>query len=169
MRYFKWGVARLILESEPCPDVVPMWIEGFDRIMHESRTFPRFIPRGGKDVSVTFGEKVDMEARFGDLRERWRQLVLAGEKQDGLTELGECPESLKYSDEAVKLREECTIRVREEVLKLRRDRAWTDEDPKARLADTWRIEGKTGKREGQMADGSWSHEEGVKRPKRPRP
>jgi len=165
MRYFKWGVARLILESEPCPDVVPIWIEGFDRIMHESRTWPRFIPRAGKDVSVTFGERVDMEATFGDLREKWRQMVLDAEKEDGSVELGVCPENLKNDEKAVKLREECTMRVREEVLKLRRGRAWPDEDPKAQLADTWRLEGKPGKREGQMADGSWVHEEGVKRPR----
>jgi len=160
MRYFKWGVARMILESEPAPDMVPMWIEGFDRVMHESRTWPRFVPRAGCDVSVTFGERVDVDARFGDLRERWRKLV-DGEE----VELGVCPERLRESEEAVKLREECTMRVREEVLKLRRGRAWVDEDPKAQLADTWRLEGKPGKREGLMADGSWVHEEGVKREK----
>ncbi|KAJ9639507.1 Lyso-phosphatidylcholine acyltransferase [Coniosporium tulheliwenetii] len=75
MRYFKWGVSRLILESEPVPEMVPIWIEGFDTVMHESRTFPRFVPRVGKEISVSFGEAVDMERRFGDLRERWRRLV----------------------------------------------------------------------------------------------
>jgi monolysocardiolipin acyltransferase len=74
MRYFKWGVARLILEPPICPDVVPIWIEGTDQIMHESRTFPRFVPRAGKHVSVTFGDPVDTEARFADLRQRWRDL-----------------------------------------------------------------------------------------------
>lgn len=159
MRYFKWGVARLILESEPCPDVVPMWLEGFDRVMHESRTWPRFVPRVGHDVSVTFGERVDMEARFGDLRERWRKMLLAAEEAEGEVELGVCPESLKDSEEARRLRMECTMRVREEVLKLRRGRGWPDEDPKSSLAETWKVEGKTGNRQGQMADGSWVKEE----------
>lgn len=45
MRYFKWGVSRLILESDPLPDIVPMWIEGPQEIMDEARTFPRFLPR----------------------------------------------------------------------------------------------------------------------------
>lgn len=75
MRYFKWGVARLILEAEPMPDVVPMFIDGTCEIMHEDRTFPRFVPRGGKKVTVAFGDKVDMEATFGDLRARWKRLV----------------------------------------------------------------------------------------------
>lgn len=28
MRYWKWGVARMILEAEPCPDVLAIWIDG---------------------------------------------------------------------------------------------------------------------------------------------
>lgn len=74
MRYFKWGVSRLILEPPEAPDLVPMFIEGTDQIMHESRGFPKFIPRLFKRVSVTFGDEVDMEAAFGDLRKRWRQI-----------------------------------------------------------------------------------------------
>lgn len=40
MRYFKWGVARMILESEPCPDVMCMWIDGPQFVMANERTFP---------------------------------------------------------------------------------------------------------------------------------
>lgn len=158
MRYFKWGVSRLILESEPCPDLVPIWIEGFDQVMHESRRFPRFIPRIGKAVSVTFGREVDMEAVFGDLRQRWQDLVRCdrSERPQGEYGLGELSEGLKYGQEAVDLRKECTLKVREEVLKLRGQRGWPDEDPKARLLDTRRAEGShDGKREGRMEDDSW--------------
>lgn len=155
MRYFKWGVSRLILESEPCPDLVPLFIEGFQGIMPEERGWPRPMPRLGAHVHVTFGSKVDVEKRFGDLRKRWRDLVHR-EKLTNLdaTEcsLGECPESLKTDPEAVRLREECTMRVREEVLLVRALRGWGNEDPKARLVDTWRAEGDP--REGRMEDGS---------------
>lgn len=75
MRYFKWGVARLILEAEPMPDVVPMFIDGTSDVMNEHRGFPRFVPRPGKKVKVAFGDKVDMEATFGDLRRQWKGLV----------------------------------------------------------------------------------------------
>ncbi|KAK8214563.1 hypothetical protein IWZ01DRAFT_500196 [Phyllosticta capitalensis] len=151
MRYFKWGVARLILESEPCPDVVPMWVEGPDQIMHESRTFPRFLPRVGKDVNVTFGDRVDTEAVFGDLRARWRRLKerYGGE---GL-EVGVLNESLKHAKEAVELRKECTMRVRNEVLKVRRKRGLPDEDPKVGLVETWALEGPG--QEGKKKDDSW--------------
>ena len=88
MRYFKWGVARLILESEPMPDMLPMFIDGTQNIMSEERTFPRFLPRGGKKFHITFGELLDMEAKFGDLRKRWRELV----RKDRLRALGEAGE-----------------------------------------------------------------------------
>ncbi|KAF9637554.1 Tafazzin [Lasiodiplodia theobromae] len=153
MRYFKWGVARLILESEPhCPDVVPMWVEGPQQVMHEGRTFPRFLPRPNKTVSVTFGERVDVEKVFGDLRARWRKLK---EKEPGSAalEVGVLSEGLKYGKEAVELRKECTMRMREEVLKVRRSIGLPDEDPKAGLVETWALEGP--KNEGKMDDESW--------------
>ena len=161
MRYFKWGVARLILEPGECPDVVPMWIEGNDQVMHESRTWPRFVPRVGKDISVTFGDKVNTEEVFGDLRRRWRRLEEKDIIRDGKgvggyntgRGVGVLSERLMYGVEAVQLREECTRRVRREVLKVRRATGWPDEDPKEGLVETWRVEG--GKREGKMEDGSW--------------
>lgn len=152
MRYFKWGVSRLILESEPCPDVVPIWIEGPDQVMHESREFPRFIPRPFKDVSVTFGQKLDGEKLFGDLRERWKQVRAKEEGATTVLPIGELNDALKYSDEAVKIRKECTLRVRAAVLDVRRTRGWPDMDPKAGLAETWALEG--GNHEGKKADGS---------------
>lgn len=158
MRYFKWGVSRLILESEPCPDLVPVWIEGFEQVMHESRSWPRPLPRVGADIHVWFGEKVDGEEKFGDLRRRWRALFdTARAKEPGVEyRLGEIPESLKHDAEAVQLRQECTMRVREEVLRLRRHRGLPDEDPKCRLVDTWREEGGLDTAgEGKQEDGSW--------------
>ncbi len=155
MRYFKWGVARLILESDPCPDVVPMWIEGFEQVMHEARTWPRFVPRVAKDIRVTFGDRVDVDSVFGDLRARWKELYMAElEKIPGKSlQVGTLTDALKYGDEAVELRKSCTLRLRDEVLKLRRQRGYPDEDPKARLVETWREEGP--KSEGRMEDGSW--------------
>jgi monolysocardiolipin acyltransferase len=153
MRYFKWGVARLILEAEPCPRVVPIWIEGLDNVMHESRSEPRFIPRIGKDVKVVFGEEVDAERVFGDLRMRWRDIVRKEEEDGrGLT-VGVLTDRLKGAEEATELRIECARRVREEVLRVRRGAGWPDEPPENGVAETWKEEGD--KREGKMKDGSW--------------
>ncbi|THV75133.1 hypothetical protein D6D28_02037 [Aureobasidium pullulans] len=156
MRYFKWGVSRLILESEPAPDLVPLFIEGFDSIMHESRGFPRPIPRAGRDVTVTFGDKIDTGDAFRDLRDRWaalkQQAVQRGAQSDELGVVRD--EQLMNGAEAVRLREECTMRVREAVLAVRRTRGLPDEDPKCGLIETWAMEKSTG--EGRMADGSYT-------------
>jgi monolysocardiolipin acyltransferase len=152
MRYFKWGVSRLILESEPCPDVVPIWLEGVDQIMHETRTFPRFLPRPFKDVSITFGKKLDTEKEFGDLRARWKQIREKEEKESGPLAVGELNEALKESAEARQLRIECTRRIRQAVLDVRRSRGWPDGDPKATPEETYAIEG--GRGQGKKDDGS---------------
>ncbi|EXJ93237.1 hypothetical protein A1O3_01794 [Capronia epimyces CBS 606.96] len=158
MRYFKWGVARLILEPPECPDVVPMFIEGTDQVMHESRQFPRFLPRIGKKITVTFGKELDVEAVFGDLRKRWRELADRDAQERGHPAwdemmLGIVPESLAHHPEAVELRKECARRIREAVLEVRRSRGLPDEDPKSGMVETWLREGP--KREGLMDDGTW--------------
>jgi monolysocardiolipin acyltransferase len=161
MRYFKWGVARLILEPPECPDVVPMFIEGTDQIMHESRMFPRFIPRIGKKVTVTFGREIDSEGVFGDLRKRWRELrdedyarsIRNPHAPYPNEAVGLLTDTLLNGKEVIELRIECTKRLREEVLKVRGSRGYPDEDPKASMVETWKKEGP--KREGQMKDKTW--------------
>ncbi|TVY15263.1 Lysophosphatidylcholine acyltransferase [Lachnellula arida] len=159
LRYFKWGVSRLILESEPLPDIIPIFIDGNQQIMHEAREWPRFVPRVGKDIKIAFGEKVDGEKVFGELRARWRRLVKL--QKDALVkkglatdlEMGELSEGLKYCNEAVALRKEVTRRIRLEVLKVRRELGYPDEDPKQGLVETWIEEG--AKKTGKMEDGSY--------------
>jgi monolysocardiolipin acyltransferase len=154
MRYFKWGVSRLILESEPMPDIVPIFIEGFDDIMHETREFPRFIPRPFKNVRVTFGEKLDAEEVFGDLRQQWQQMRAKEEKAGAQRELGVVTDALQYSTEAVSLRKECARRMRQAVLDLRRRRGYPEDDAKNSVAETWLREGPHAGRDGRNDDGS---------------
>lgn len=159
LRYFKWGVSRLILESEPLPDIIPIFIDGNQQIMHEAREWPRFVPRAGKDIKIAFGEKVDGEKVFGELRARWKRLVKL--QKDALVkkglrtdlEMGELSEGLKYCSEAEALRKEVTRRIRLEVLKVRRELGYPDEDPKQGLVETWIEEG--AKKTGKMEDGSY--------------
>ncbi|KAI9861646.1 MAG: hypothetical protein M1824_002076 [Vezdaea acicularis] len=150
MRYFKWGVARLLLEADPLPRLVPIWIDGPQHIMHEERPSPRWLPSTGEAVRIVFGQEVDVERVFGDLRRRWEALTeREGEEP---REMGVLSERLKFGKEAVDLRMEVTKRVRMEVLKVRKSAGLDDEDPKAGLVETWRAEG--GAREGRMLDGS---------------
>ncbi len=128
LRYFKWGVARLLLESEPAPDIVPMFIDGLDRVMAEDRGFPRFLPRVGQSVRIVFGNALD-PAAFADLRTRWRQLQRAAGCEVSL--------NLLYGPEAQQLRIEAAERMRREVLQLRRRFGYPDEDPQLARAGTW--------------------------------
>ena len=166
MRYFRWGVSRLILEPDTCPDIVPMWLEGYEKVYPEGRGWPRPMPRAGNEINVWFGENVG-GARTGEegnvfegLRRRWKQLVEKDEKERGQSgsgsqrqELGILSDALMYGQEAVSLRMECTREVRKAVLALRRTTGLPDEDPKAGLVETWREEG-SAKDEGKMKDGS---------------
>ena len=101
---------------------------------------------------MTFGERV-REELWEDFRERWRRLK-EREGRKCSEELGVIgSEKLRTGEEAVKLRMEVTLAVREELLKLRRQMGWPDEDPKAGAVETYRVEGLKGK--GKMEDGSW--------------
>jgi monolysocardiolipin acyltransferase len=156
MRYFKWGVARLILEANECPDVVPIWLEGLDQVMHESRGFPRFIPRTRKKINITFGRKVDTQAVFGDMRKRWQEIKAKAETNAPEVRnlpFGALNDELLNGTEAVELRKEVTKKVRDLVLELRHSRGFPEEDPKEGLVETWMREGP--RREGRMDDDSW--------------
>jgi monolysocardiolipin acyltransferase len=146
MRYFKWGAARLILESEPCPDVVPIFIEGFADVMREERPEPRWKPVTGKPLGINFGSKVDPAILEG-FRERWRLLrEKVGAKGQELNE------ELMWGKEATALRIEIAKTLRGEIEKLRRAQGYQDEDPKTGVWETWQEEGSLGA--GLKKDGS---------------
>ncbi|KAI0906752.1 acyltransferase [Ustulina deusta] len=142
MRYFKWGVSRMILESEPMPDVLPIFVDGTQHMMPENRGWPRFLPRFGVKLRVAFGEPVDAEKIFGDLRARWQELVRQEHSKTQMPQvLGELSDELKYGEEAMELRVEVARRVREEVSKVRRSLGYSDEEPRGfELAETWERE-----------------------------
>ena len=128
MQYLRWGVARLILESEPCPTVVPMWIEGTEQVMHEERRWFRMVPRiWGKKISVVFGKPVD-DSVWTDFRMRWRDLVLQvnAEEQTG-PHLQVMNDELKYGHKAQDLRIAVALTIREQISQLRRSRGWKEE------------------------------------------
>ncbi|KOS18417.1 Lysophosphatidylcholine acyltransferase [Escovopsis weberi] len=128
LRYFKWGVSRLILESEPAPEFIPMFIHGTQDIMPEERGFPRFLPRVGNRVRVVIGEPTDADRLFGRYRAAWRKLV----------ENTADPEHLRTGPEAVQLRIDVARAVRDEVQKLRLSLGFpAEKDDSAALAETW--------------------------------
>lgn len=127
LRYFKWGVSRLILESDPAPEFIPMFIHGTQDVMPEDRGFPEFLPRIGKSIRVVIGEPTDVDAVFGRERAAWKKLVSRGD-----------PDLLTHGHEATQLRIQVAKSVRDEVAKLRESLGLPpEEDHTAALAETW--------------------------------
>lgn len=127
LRYFKWGVARLILESDPAPDFIPMFVHGTQLIMPEDRGWPRWAPRIGNRIRMAIGEVTNVEELFGKHRAEWKRLVEKGD-----------PDSLRDGQEATQLRIEVAKAVRDEVEKLREAAGLPpEEDETAALAETW--------------------------------
>ncbi|KAG5440605.1 hypothetical protein PCK2_000315 [Pneumocystis canis] len=77
MRYFRWGVSRLILEaalhSTQLPYIVPIFFHGMERIMPELRNPPRWLPRFGQTVEVRFGPPIP-DTELQPFIDTWRQL-----------------------------------------------------------------------------------------------
>lgn len=137
VRYFKWGVSRIILETATLtgeqPIVVPLFIEGFDQVMHESRTWPRFLPRLFKRVRCTYGQPID-EAAIQPYIERWRVLSEAAYKRADrqiTTDSEDMPEELMDGSEAEAIRRDLTKVLRDAVGKLRTDAGYPAEHPLA--------------------------------------
>ncbi|ORY99443.1 acyltransferase-domain-containing protein [Syncephalastrum racemosum] len=61
---FKWGVGRIIMESDTCPLVIPVWHTG----MSEVRPLVGPPIRFGKRVTLAFGDPID----FQDTLAEWR-------------------------------------------------------------------------------------------------
>ncbi|KAF7561883.1 hypothetical protein G7046_g2266 [Stylonectria norvegica] len=127
LRYFKWGISRLILESDPAPEFIPMFINGTQHIMPEDRTWPRWAPRVGTTVKVVIGEPTDVDLMFGHYRAAWKKLVEKGD-----------PELLRDGPEAVELRVAVARKVRDEIQKLRESIGFPAEENETNaLAETW--------------------------------
>ncbi|EGX51848.1 hypothetical protein AOL_s00043g582 [Orbilia oligospora ATCC 24927] len=133
MRYFKWGIARYILELPQPPIVLPMFFTGMQNVMHEKRSFPRFLPRPGNTISITFGSAIPLD-RWDKVRQKWRQIrescrAIGGEEGERL---------LREGPEAVKLRVEVALMVRDEVEKLRIECGYPPAQPESALAETFK-------------------------------
>ncbi|CCX07282.1 Similar to Lysophosphatidylcholine acyltransferase; acc. no. Q06510 [Pyronema omphalodes CBS 100304] len=151
MRYFKWGVARGILEAEQHPVVVAIWLQGLEEVMGEDRGWPRWLPRGGKRVRIVVG--APNEEGWEDLRGRWKELVKKEEGR-GVRVTGDLGSwELRQGEEAKALRVEATRRVREMVLELRRGEGWPEEEQGAGTPEYYQTPGMREK-EGLLADGA---------------
>ncbi|CAE6337612.1 unnamed protein product [Rhizoctonia solani] len=68
---FKWGVGRMAMSTVKTPVIIPMHIEGLQKVMPEPRRF-KFLPRIGHHISITFGDPVALTQEVDQLVQRWR-------------------------------------------------------------------------------------------------
>lgn len=68
---FKWGMGRMIMEAKSMPVIIPMWIQGTDKVMPEPRQFPNKIPLPGKELSITFSHDPNLNDAVHDMRAQW--------------------------------------------------------------------------------------------------
>lgn len=77
MRYFKWGVSRLILESTRAPVVVPIFSFGFEKVAPEDsadKGINRWLPDNvGAEIHISIGNPISDE-RIEYYRLKWRDL-----------------------------------------------------------------------------------------------
>lgn len=131
LRYFKWGISRLVLEPDPAPLFIPMFVDGTQGVMPEDRGWPRWVPRAGNTIRVAIGKPVSVDDIFREQRQKWRELVSQASQGDGA-------DVLETSEEAKQLRVEVAKIVRDEVQKLRVGMGLpAEEDDSAALAETW--------------------------------
>ncbi|KAB5590627.1 Tafazzin [Ceratobasidium theobromae] len=68
---FKWGVGRMIMSAAKTPVIIPMHISGLHKVMPEPREF-KFLPSTGHDISITFGDPIEISKQVDELVQNWR-------------------------------------------------------------------------------------------------
>ncbi|CAI4036994.1 hypothetical protein SMKI_16G2920 [Saccharomyces mikatae IFO 1815] len=139
MRYFKWGITRMILEATKPPIIVPIFATGFEKIASEAATdsmFKQILPRNlGSEVNVTIGDPLDDDL-IDRYRKEWQHLV---KKYYDPKNPNDLSDELKYGEEAQNLRSRLAAELRSHVAEIRNEvRKLPREDPRFKSPSWWR-------------------------------
>ncbi|QLG71167.1 hypothetical protein HG535_0B02050 [Zygotorulaspora mrakii] len=139
MRYFKWGVSRMILESTVAPIIVPIFTTGFEKIASEEAagsTIKRYIPTNfGAEIKVTVGNTIEDNV-IEKYREEWRQLV---DKYYDPKNPVDLTQELKYGKEAQDLRSRLAAELRKYIAQIRHDECkFPEEDARFQSSAWWK-------------------------------
>lgn len=139
MRYFHWGVSRMVLEATKAPIILPIFSTGFEKIAPESAAespIERFLPRNFRhDINVIFGEPINDQI-IDNFRAEWRKLVNKYYNPERPFDLSE---KLKYGEEAQELRSRVAATLREAVTDIRHNLAkFPLEDERFKDPKFWR-------------------------------
>lgn len=138
MRYFKWGISRLILESTRAPIVVPIFAHGFEKIAPENtagKGISRYMPANiGAQVHITIGDEFSQE-KIESYRENWRDLCKQYADPENPHQL---TQALRTGPQALELRSNLAADLREAVAEIRtKSGGFPSEDPRFKDAAFW--------------------------------
>jgi monolysocardiolipin acyltransferase len=138
MRYFKWGVSRLILESTRAPVVVPIFTYGFEKVSPEETAdegIHRWLPSNiGAEIHIAIGDTFSDE-RIESYRQKWRDLCKKYIDPKKPTDLSE---ELINGKAALLLRSQLAGELREAVLNIRESLGvFKPEDPRFKDPKFW--------------------------------
>ncbi|KAL6944823.1 hypothetical protein ACO0RG_001577 [Hanseniaspora osmophila] len=144
MRYFKWGITRLILESTKPPVIVPMFSTGFEKVAPESAAgtlVERYLPRNfGANIDVSIGHQISEEL-IDSYRAEWTELCQKYPNKENPNDLSD---ELKYGKEACALRSKVAAGLRDHVAQIRhKERFFVLEDERFRSPEWWKEYTKT--------------------------
>lgn len=135
MRYFKWGITRIILESTRQPVVLPMFGHGFEKIAPEFESegvMNRMLPSNiGSEIHLHISKPID-DAIIHTYRQEWLKLVKKYGK-DGV----DLTEELKYGKKAQDLRSRLANELRQHVAKIRHEQVGFPQEDKRFSEPTW--------------------------------
>lgn len=139
MRYFKWGISRLILESTRAPVVLPIFSFGFEKIAPEDSAdqgIKRWLPQNlGAEIHVKFGDPIPDE-RLEYYRKQWRDLCNKYTDKKNPSDLSE---ELRNGKKAQSLRSKLAGELRQSVLDIRESMGYfKPENPKFRDPAFWK-------------------------------
>ncbi|CCC70830.1 hypothetical protein NCAS_0F03460 [Naumovozyma castellii] len=138
MRYFKWGITRMVLEATRPPIVVPIFTTGFENIINEGSKesfFKQIWKSIGTEINVTIGDPLD-DSIINLVREEWDDLVKKFYDPEKPTDLST---RLKYGEEAQQLRSKVAAILRDNVAKIRdQERKFPPEDPRFKSPAWWK-------------------------------
>lgn len=139
MRYFKWGVSRMVLEATRQPIILPIFSHGFEKIAPETAAggslIERFLPANfGAEITITFGEPID-DAVIQKYRKEWLQLVRKYGEVKNAVDLND---DLRYNEEVQQLRSRLASEIRASVANLREQVGYPEEDPRFKQHEFWK-------------------------------
>ncbi|CEF68711.1 Tafazzin [Strongyloides ratti] len=85
----KWGIGRMVDECKEPPTIIPIWINGMDKVWPSTKPF---YPRFGKTVKVIIGDPIDSSIYINkipsDLKKIERRKILTDMLQEKLLSAG---------------------------------------------------------------------------------